>query len=251
MARCPSAVDGFESATRGIDYEDKGILFSEMFFLLAAVGPGFTGRVLESGRARGQSTHVLGAIFPDAEVVSIEFDRDSPDAQVAEQRLKGFDHIRLLYGDSRQLMFQHLQPGTVAIIDGPKGFRAIRLAFQLLRTGSVRCVFIHDVYQGLATRRFLESRVPEAIYSDHEPYVEAYRGLDDRCWAYYEQEADPRWKPHWFHDSQQASYGATFACIPHDPGRSYGRLLLDLHVHNFICRMQRSWRKRVAADDDV
>jgi len=250
MSRASSAIGAFESAVDGIAYEDKGILFSEMFFLLAAVGPGFSGRVLESGRARGQSTHVLGAMFCGAHIISIEFDRDSPDASIAEARLKPLSNVELHYGDSRRLLFEHLSPGSVAVIDGPKGFRAIRLALQLLRTGDFRGVFIHDVYKGLATRRFLERRVPEAIYSDHEPYVQAYRKLDDRCWAYYAQEPDSRWKPQWFHGQEQASYGATFACIPYDPKRSYGRLLLALNTANFVSRARRSWNKRIGVEDD-
>ena len=128
LARAEQAVDGFAALIHGVPYERKGVFFSEMLFLLAAAGRGFDGLVLESGRARGQSTFVLGSIFPESKIVSIEFDRNSPDSAVAEARLKDFDHVELLYGDSRRLLFEHLRPGAVVVIrhEGPKGGPGMR-----------------------------------------------------------------------------------------------------------------------------
>jgi len=235
----------FQLRIKDVPYEDKGVFFSEMLFVLATVGPGFNGRVLESGRARGQSTFVLGQIFPDADIISVEFDKDSPDAPVAEERLKAFDHVKLLYGDSRRLLFEHLTPNAVAIIDGPKGFRAIRLAFQLLRTGKVGKVFIHDVYKGLATRRFLERHVPGTVFSDHAKYVERFKHLDDRCWEGFDTTEPMEWHSTADGLSGEPSYGPTFACLSHDPRCAYNLLLGRLHLANVMARADKSVNKKL------
>lgn len=243
LSRAEQAMDRFASSILDVPYEEKGVFFSEMLFVYAAAGPGFNGTVLESGRARGQSTYVLGRIFPDSKVISIEFDRNSPDAPVAEERLSGFDHVELLYGDSRKLLFEHLKPNAVVVIDGPKGFRALRLALQLLRTGKPRMVFIHDTYKGLATRRFLERHVPGTVFSDHGPFVEQFKHLDEQCWRSFDQGGAMEWQPA---GVDVHSYGATFACIPYDPTVPYGRILPRLHLANFITRALKSARKRLS-----
>ena len=77
----------FREQTSEMPYEAKGILFSEIFFLFSAVGGNTPNQILESGRARAQSTYALGKLFPDSLVVSIERYEDSEDAQIAEERL--------------------------------------------------------------------------------------------------------------------------------------------------------------------
>lgn len=244
--RAERALDGFVSCIQGVPYEDKGVFFSEMLFVFSAVGPGFDGLVLESGRARGQSTLVLGRIFPQSKIVSVEFDRDSPDALVAEDRLKDFDHVELLYGDSRRLLFEHLKPGAVVIIDGPKGFRALRLALQLLRTGKVQRVFVHDTYKGLATRRFLERHVPGTVFSDHERFVQRFKHLDGPCWDGFDTSRSLEWQPAGISTSEEPSYGPTFACLSHDPMIPYSRLLCRLHLANVMARAGKSVNKKLA-----
>ena len=244
LANAQAAVDDFLERMKGVPYEDKGVFFSEMLFVLAAVGKGFSGKVLESGRARGQSTYVLGAIFPEAKIVSVEFDKNSPDAPVAEERLKPFDHIELLYGDSQKLLFDHIEPGSVVIIDGPKGFRAIRLALQLLRTGKALKVFIHDTYRGLPTRRFLDRNVPGVMFSDAPSFVDAFKHLDEGCWQAFDSDGPLEWRPAGATD--QPSYGPTFACLPYDPSISYTGLLFKLHLANFFARTGRSFSKKFA-----
>jgi len=245
LQRAELVLSDFQSQIQDVPYEDKGVFFSEMLFVLAAVGPGFGSRVLESGRARGQSTFVLGRVFPDADIISVEFDKDSPDAPVAEDRLKDFAHVQLLYGDSRKLLFKHLRPNTVAIIDGPKGFRAIRLALQLLRTGKVGKVFIHDVYRGLGTRRFLERHVPGTVFSDHEGFVEQFKHLDAPCWDGFDTTQPMEWHSATEGLSGEPSYGPTFACLSYDPAISYRLILCRLNLMNFFARAGTSVNKKL------
>ncbi len=233
LSRAEDMRGRFVAAIADVPYEEKGVFFSEMLFVFAAVGLAPTPLVLESGRARGQSTYVLGKIFPESKIVSVEFDRDSPDVPIAEGRLKSFEHIELLYGDSQKLLFKHLKQDAVIIIDGPKGFRALRLALQLLMTGKARMVFVHDVYRGLATRRFVEQNVPGALFSDHKAYVESFKQIDEPCWRAFDEMGDMEWRPK---DVKSPSYGPTFACLPYDPNASYGKLLTQLHLANFFTR---------------
>jgi hypothetical protein len=242
LARVGQLLDRFVTSIQGVPYEDKGVFFSEMLFVFAAAGEAPTGPVLESGRARGQSTYLLAKIFPGSKIVSVEFDRDSPDAPVAEDRLSGFEHVQLLYGDSQKLLFDHLEPGAVVIIDGPKGFRALRLALQLLKTGKPSMVFVHDTYRGLPTRRFLENHVPGTFFSDEDRFVERFRHLDERCWEAFDANGSLEWRPA---GVVSPSYGPTFACLPHVPGAPYGRLLIHLHMANVLSRTSRSVNKKL------
>src|SRR6202035_4965984 len=86
-----------------------GIWESEMFLFYAAVKPFAPNQILESGRARGKSTLILARCFPDAHIVSVEYDRQSENAPAAEAKLKSCSNIELLYGDSREILPQRLQ----------------------------------------------------------------------------------------------------------------------------------------------
>src|SRR3984893_14662061 len=112
-----------------------GIWESEMFLFYAAVCPFAPKQILESGRARGKSTLTLARCFPNARIISVEFDRQSENAAAAEAKLKPYSNVELLYGDSREILPERLQTGDAVLIDGPKDFRALKLALQLLHTG--------------------------------------------------------------------------------------------------------------------
>jgi predicted O-methyltransferase YrrM len=163
-------------------YEQKGILFSEMLFFGACLEGKKPARIIESGRARGQSTHVLSLMFPDTEIASIEYDSHSPDCPIAAQRLAPFKNVKLLFGDSTRLIPEMLCEGDVVLIDGPKHFRAVRLALQLMSTGKPAAVFIHDVDRSVPERHYLDKSVPGVLYSDEESFVKEFSSLDDKCW---------------------------------------------------------------------
>src|SRR5690242_17914984 len=111
-----------------------GIWESEMFLFFAAVQWCKPQQILESGRARGKSTLILVRCFPESRVVSVELDRGTDNAIAAEQKLSGCPNVELLYGDSRRLLPDRLQEGDAVLIDGPKEFRAVELALEILRT---------------------------------------------------------------------------------------------------------------------
>src|SRR6266545_5038260 len=212
------ALSAFESRVAGIPYERKGILYSEMFFLYLCAQAAKPTRIFESGRARGQSTLLLSAIFPDLDVVSIESDADSPDVQVAQERLRGRDNVSMRFGDATRILPIEVRKGDVVLIDGLKGFRGLRLALRLLATGRVTQVFIHDCGLGTEERAFLDAHLHGLVYSDTIEFALIARALDAGCSTdippdrRFDGERPPR------------AYGYGLACIPFDPAVSYRTL---------------------------
>jgi hypothetical protein len=174
-----------------------GIWESEMFLFYAAMKPFAPKQILESGRARGKSTLILARCFPNARIVSVEFDRQSENAGAAEAKLKSCKNLELLYGNSRQILPEQLQTGDAVLIDGPKDFRALKLALDLLRTGKPCAVFIHDFPPNSPQRKFVERNWPGAFFGD-DPLFERFQSLD--------AERDPR-------PNLQRRYGI-FVCLP-------------------------------------
>jgi hypothetical protein len=191
-----------------------GIWESEMFLFYAAVKPGAPRQILESGRARGKSTMILARCFPESRVVSLEFDRESENAAAAEEKLKPFENVDLLYGDSCEILPKRLGSGDAVLIDGPKEFRALELALNLLRTGKPCAVFVHDFPPDSLWRKFVERHWPSAFFGD-DPAFKSFRELD--------QERDPRPVTH------RRGYGI-FAVLPSELPEPYWRLRFALFL---------------------
>lgn len=83
-----------------------------------------------------------------------------------------------------------VDPGDVLLIDGPKSFRTLLLAFELLSTRRPAMVFIHDLYRGQIERELLQQWLPEALFSDNPAFVERHRDLDEACWQRIREEND-------------------------------------------------------------
>ncbi len=211
-------LDAYRARVAQVPYERKGILYSEMFFLQVCASHARPWRILESGRARGQSTLLLAVVFPDLPVVSIEFDRDSPDAPVAEKRLHSCRNVELRFGDATRLLPALAQAGDVALIDGPKGFRALRLALRLLAQGRARMIFLHDMGRDTPERRFLEKHLPRTLYSDDPGFAGIAHVLD----AAASGDIPPGHR--WDADGAPLGYGYTLACLQWNPRVGYRRL---------------------------
>lgn len=218
ISAAESRIAEFDRLVDGIPYERKGILNSEMFFLWLCAQTARPKRVLESGRARGQSTLILARCFPDAEIISVEHDRDSPDVPVAEERLRDEANVTLLFGDATRLLVDLAQPGDIALIDGPKGFRGVRFALSLLGTGRLPLVFVHDTGPGTAERSFFEKALSAARYSDEPGLVLHSHRLDD------ENATDIPPEHRYAAVANRTGYGYGLACLPHDPAIGYRML---------------------------
>ena len=188
-----------------------GIWESEMFLFYAAVKPFAPKQILESGRARGKSTLILARCFPETRIISVEYDRQSENALAAEAKLKNEANVELLYGDSREILPQKLREGDALLIDGPKDFRAIKLAIDLLRTNKPCAVFVHDFPPVSPQRKFVERNFPNAFFGD-DPLFTRFQALDN--------ERDPR-------PNSQRGYGI-FTCLPPPLRMSYWKLRFRL-----------------------
>lgn len=179
LTRAHELLPQFQAAIADIPPEAGfgGIWESEMFLFYAVVRPLAPKQILESGRARGKSTLLLAKCFPDARIVSIELDRDTENARAAEAKLKPHANVDLLYGDSRALMLQCLQHGDAVLIDGPKDFRALKLAVDLLATNKPSVVFVHDFPRGSGVRCFAEKNWRGVFFGD-DPVFEKFRAID-------------------------------------------------------------------------
>jgi predicted O-methyltransferase YrrM len=151
-----------------------------MFFFYAAVRRFAPKQILESGRMRGGSTLMLARCFPHARIVSVEVDRDSTHAGIAEAKLKPYSNVELLYGDAREILPGRLQAGDAILIDGPKELRALKFALRLLRTGKPCAVLIHDFHQGQPARKFVERHWRGAFFSDDPAFAAHFRQLNLR-----------------------------------------------------------------------
>lgn len=226
-------LDAFRTCIEGVPYERKGILYSEMLFFTVCARASKPRRILESGRARGQSTLILARCFPEIEIISIEYDQNSPDVSIAAQRLKSCTNVQQLFGDATTLLPNMSAQGDVALIDGPKGYRGLRLALRLLATGKIPMVFVHDTGRDSPERNFLEKHFPETIYSDNPVIVTATHELDVMA----ENDIPPENR---FQDaSPPAGYGFSLACIPYRAERSYKLALLAAVWEGFVHRLLR------------
>jgi predicted O-methyltransferase YrrM len=190
----------------------RGIGPRGMFFFYAAVRPLAPRQILESGRMRGESTLMLARCFPQARIVSVESDLDPTHAAIAEAKLKPYANVELLYGDSREILPQRLQTGDAVLIDGPKEFRALKLALRLLRTGKPCAVLMHDFYQGEPARKFIERHWPGAFFSDDSAFALHFNEFDAQT------ERDP--------NSRHCA--SPFVCLPPDLPASYSVLLSEI-----------------------
>jgi hypothetical protein len=128
-------------------YEPRGILHSEMALIIHTCRRLGVMAVVESGRARGQSTYMLAKYMSHASIHSVEL-RDHPDEKVARERLAGFANVALVNGDGAKLVPVYAaiasQP-TAILLDGPKGAAAVAILEECFQYPHVAVGFIHDM----------------------------------------------------------------------------------------------------------
>jgi hypothetical protein len=245
IARGRALAEPYREAVEGIEIAELGVLHSEAFFVRAVIGDDVPERIVESGRARGMSTLLLSICFPDSEIVSIEFDGDSPNEAFARERLAERSNVRLIVGDSRERMPELTRPGDVAVLDGPKDFRGLKLAARVLRRSRPRLLFMHDCNRGSVEREVLDDLLPHAFYSDDPEFERTFAELDSVYRPWPGARADEVWRPHWFYGREQQSYGFTYACVPYSDAVSWWSVEARIRVRALAKQLARSTRKRL------
>jgi len=216
----------FAPVTQALTHQPRGVRASELFFVYAATAAIPPPRqILESGRARGQSTYLLGRCFPDTPVISVDVNPDHPDAQPALDYVRALPNVACLVGNGRRVLPELTLPGDVVVIDGPKEMRALRLAMHLLKVNRASLVFLHDCAVGTRIRRYLERHVPAAFFSDDAEFQEHYGWLD----RYLKRSDD---------GDVEGGELETFACLPADGGfpHALDRVRVRLERWRAMCR---------------
>lgn len=203
-----AAVDAIPEEERG-----RGIFLSEMFLFYCVVRPLKPRQILESGRALGGSALTLAHCFPDVRILSVELDAASSNNAIALDRLAPYRNVECLFGDSREILPRLVQSSDAVLIDGPKEFRALKLALNLLKTGKPSVVFLHDCPAGSRWRKFINDYWPNAFFSDHPEFLRRFSYLDD-----FGQPPRP-WR---------RARPTTFACLPGNLAAPYRLLLAKL-----------------------
>lgn len=219
---CSENLQSFTDAIENISYEAKGIFNSEMLLFCSLSTHLGVKNIIESGRARAQSTKILANFFASENaysIESIEYNKYTEDAVIAMRRMAGVDNLVLHFGDAFDLLPALIigDPCTV-LIDGPKSGAAILLASQVLRNPNTKAVFIHDTHRDGDHRELIEELYPHALFTDNETYVQRFRYLDDVCWNQQRQYPGfQNWGPYRRGDRKMSSYSGTLAMILNDP----------------------------------
>ncbi len=131
-------------------YESRGILHSEMALIIHTCRRMGIEVVIESGRARGQSTYMLAKYLPGVRIHSVEL-RDHPDEAIAQDRLSRFPNVTLHHGDgTRHLPLLTSAAGhekwkVAILLDGPKGAAAVDILTMCFAYPNALVGFIHDM----------------------------------------------------------------------------------------------------------
>ncbi|MBV1870852.1 MAG: hypothetical protein KUG76_08075 [Gammaproteobacteria bacterium] len=199
-------------------FEAKGIFHSELLMVYTVAKQLGVERIIESGRARGQSTEIIARICDELKIGfdSIEFDRESPDVSIAEKRLAPLrDVCTLHYGDAFEIMPSILdKKKTLIIIDGPKGIWAQKLGLRMLKLKNVCAVMFHDSHRdAIDIRPRLEKYFGRyLITSDDYNFVAKYHRLDEECWT-VTSDFMPGYAPYQRTGALMRSYAGTLSCV--------------------------------------
>ncbi len=199
------------------NFEERGILNSEMLLVCAVSEELGVEVFIESGRWKGQSTQILTKYFEGKPVLieSIEAFWDENAAYV-EKKLKGKDNLNLHYGDAHELIpklaKKHKNKKVAFLFDGPKGQAALDI-FRLALSYSDGIVagFFHDMrkpVEGMptASRYEMEGVFRQAFYTDDKEFVAEFSYLDESCKV-------DIWHPYSIDGKPIGSYGPTIGFV--------------------------------------
>lgn len=173
-----------------IALESRGMLSSEAIMFAAVCRRIGVQVILESGRARGQSTDVISQALPDVLLHSIEYD-DDEDARYGVERLKNRANVVLHRGDSLRIaprLLARERSRAALLVDGPKGLDAVRFAQTVIaKYPQIVLVGIHDMHNYDTTKRgrpnfarlHFTHAFDVACFSDDDTLLATYAQFDE------------------------------------------------------------------------
>ena len=200
-------------------YESRGVLHSEMLAACSACDELDVDLIIESGRARGQSTLTFAKYFQDkgADIISIDYKDNhyfnEEDDEYACSRLTPYENVEVMYGDGCRIIPEivkyHTGKRIAVFLDGPKGLRAVELIKELIdNNANVAVAFLHDTMKGTPQREELEHSFKRVFFTDDEEYVACFSEFDNGC------REDGHWRPYWNRNYGTIdSYGPTLTVI--------------------------------------
>lgn len=130
--------------------ERKGVWPSEAVQMAKVFSALNTKTLIESGRARAESTYRLARMCDSMKIISIDSDTESSDAIFGKTRVANLTNVEVLDGDSEKLLsdlVKRSNDDVALFIDGPKGKNAIRLSKRLVsRYKNISVIVFHDMH---------------------------------------------------------------------------------------------------------
>ncbi len=129
----------------------RGIMFSEGFALSSAIKDLNAKIVLESGTAFGGSCEMMAITCPDVKILTTDLHEIYDSERFSRERLSKYGNVLCKTANSLELLPNILSRSSVdnvfIFIDGPKGYGALQLAFDLLNEfpEKILAIGIHDV----------------------------------------------------------------------------------------------------------
>jgi hypothetical protein len=144
-----------------------------------------------------------------------------------------------LYGDATRILpeLASLSTNDIALIDGPKGFRGVRFAFNLLKNKGVKQCYLHDTTWNTEERIFLDKYLDPSIieYSDAPNLAAITHELD----IYAKMEV-----PEKFKYSLGKPYGFSLGLIIQNNKTNYQNLIAKTRLTQFINRLKSKFKSK-------
>ena len=150
----------------------------------------------------------------DYKIVSIEYNKYTPEVKNAYKNLKDYKNLTLLFGNSFEILPKLITEDCCILIDGPKRLKAIKLAINSLKNPLVKAIFIHDLYRDSPHRKDTEKTFLNFFFTDDYDYVKKFRYLDKQNWIDQRKYKEHRsWGPYKRGEKKMKSYSSTLLVV--------------------------------------
>ena len=148
-------LEDYEAATERVEYRRHGIFPSEGLVFVSFCRHHDVDIVIESGTCLGYSTEIFSRSLENTKIYTIDLNWSNEGTAIlgeehiaTRNKLNLLNNTEAIEGDSNQeipkLLKKYLNKKIAIFIDGPKGWRANRLALECLKNKDVKFVGVHD-----------------------------------------------------------------------------------------------------------